>query len=558
MSKAEMLRKLFMGKNLIRIVGAHNGLTAKLVESAGFDGIWASSLEVSASHAVPDANILTMQDYLDAAIDMNEAVSIPVVVDVDQGYGNSTNVIHMVKKFETAGIAGIIMEDKLFPKQNSLLAGGRQELATIGEFVGKIMAAKNAQESKDFMVIARIEALIAGWGQEEAMKRAKAYVNAGVDGIMIHSKKNNPDEITEFIKNFDLNVPIVVVPSTYPSFTEEKIKSFPKIRMVIYANHVIRSAVTSIKETLKEIKDAGGIDTVSRKIIPVEELFELQGTSEMKENEKKFLFKQEKITALVPAAGVIKEPSLKPLLQDTPLVMLDVNGKSILQRNVELLKSLGIKDIFVVSGPNSDKINIEGINIIQNKNFENSHILYSIMCAEEKLNGKLLLVYSDILFEKEIIEKLLKSEEDITLVIDGSFKNSKIRQSKKEEHDLVLVKAKHDPVEGERIIRPKRDNPVLKIGKKIGVEEANYEYIGLALFSEKGIEDLKKAYEEEKTTYSEGLFNEAVNFDMANLHDILMRMIQKGYKVSSMEIDKGWSEIHTFEDYKRVSRMIAD
>jgi phosphoenolpyruvate phosphomutase len=211
-----------------------------------------------------------------------------------------------------------------------------------------------------------------------------------------------------------------------------------------------------------------------------------------------------------------------------------------------------------VSGPNSDKINIEGINIIQNKNFENSHILYSIMCAEEKLNGKLLLVYSDILFEKEIIEKLLKSEEDITLVIDGSFKNSKIRQSKKEEHDLVLVKAKHDPVEGERIIRPKRDNPVLKIGKKIGVEEANYEYIGLALFSEKGIEDLKKAYEEEKTTYSEGLFNEAVNFDMANLHDILMRMIQKGYKVSSMEIDKGWSEIHTFEDYKRVSRMIAD
>ena len=124
--KAQKLRELFKKPGLIRLVGAHNGLTARLVERAGFEGIWASSLEVSASHAVPDANILTMNDYLNAAIDMNSAVSIPVVVDVDQGYGNSINVIHTVKKFEASGISGIIMEDKLFPKQNSLLAGGKQ------------------------------------------------------------------------------------------------------------------------------------------------------------------------------------------------------------------------------------------------------------------------------------------------------------------------------------------------------------------------------------------------------------------------------------------------
>jgi len=289
MSKTKKLRELFAKDGFFRLVGAHNGLTAKLVEKAGFEGVWASSLEMSASHAVPDANILTMTDYLNMAINMNDAVSIPVVVDVDQGYGNSSNVIRMIKKFEAAGIAGVIMEDKKFPKQNSLLAGGRQELASISEFSGKIMAAKNAQTDPDFMVIARVEALIAGWGHEEAMKRAKAYVEAGVDGIMIHSKKSDPAEVVKFVAEWDSEVPIVIVPTKYPSMNEAMINNYPKIKMVIYANHVIRSAVTSIKRTLNEIRETGGIESVNQSLIPVKELFELQGTFEMKDDEEKFL-----------------------------------------------------------------------------------------------------------------------------------------------------------------------------------------------------------------------------------------------------------------------------
>ncbi|MFX0139039.1 MAG: isocitrate lyase/phosphoenolpyruvate mutase family protein, partial [Candidatus Hodarchaeota archaeon] len=285
MSKAAKLRELFKNPGLVRLVGAHNGLTARLVERAGFQAVWASSLEVSASHAVPDANILTMTDYLNAAISMNDAVSIPVIVDVDQGYGNSTNVIHMVKKFEAAGIAGVIMEDKRFPKQNSLLAGGRQQLASIAEFVGKIMAAKNAQQNKDFMVIARVEALIAGWGQEEAMKRAKAYVGAGVDAIMIHSKNQDSQEIIDFINVWDNSVPLVIVPTSYYTFTEEKIKQYPKIKMVIYANHGIRTIVKSVSDNLKEIAAMGGTHTLVPKIASMTEVFELQDTFKMKENE---------------------------------------------------------------------------------------------------------------------------------------------------------------------------------------------------------------------------------------------------------------------------------
>ena len=187
MNKAAKLRELFKSEGVIRAVGAHDGLSAKLVELNGFDGVWASGFEISASHAVPDANILTMTQYLEAASIMNDAVSIPVVADCDTGYGNSNNVMHMVRKYEAAGIAAVTIEDKMFPKVNSYIPG-RQEWASIAEFVGKILAAKNAQQTKDFMVIARVEALIAGWGQEEALRRAHAYAEAGADAILIHPK----------------------------------------------------------------------------------------------------------------------------------------------------------------------------------------------------------------------------------------------------------------------------------------------------------------------------------------------------------------------------------
>ena len=545
MTKAARLRELFAKPCFFKIVGAHNGLTARLVEQAGFDGIWASSLEVSASHAVPDANILSMTDYLNAAIDMNDSVSIPVVVDVDQGYGNSNNVMHMVKKFETAGIAGIIMEDKLFPKQNSLLADGRQELASIAEFVGKIMAAKNAQQTREFMVIARIEALIAGWGQEEAMKRAKAYAEAGVDAIMIHSKKESPDEVIEFIEAWNEDVPLVIVPTTYHSFTEEQIKKNPKIKMVIYANHVIRSAVTSIKETLKEIKETGGINTVSSKLIPVKELFELQGTTEMKEHEKKFLRTgKEIIKTIIPAAGAPLDPKLRSVvLKDTPACMLDINGKSVLQRNIEMLNSIGINAINVITGYNSSKINIDGINKIENKDYAETGILHSIMCAEEQMDEKTLIIYSDILFEKNILERLIKREDDIILVVDSSYKTREMDQSNVSD----LVVAKKDPVQEDRALKLEEDNEIVMIGQDIPQDKANFEFIGMALFSKKGIVLLKKFYKESPEELSKADFTK-----------IIQKIINKGYKVSCLEVHKGWTEVHTFEDYKKINFMLAN
>lgn len=276
-------------KELVVGVGARDALDAKLVENAGFDFVWSSSLGVSASYAIPDASLISMKQYIEAARSMAEVIDIPIIIDADTGYGNANNVMYAVKQFEAAGLAAMSMEDKKFPKDNSLLAGGRQELARIEEFCGKIKAAKNTQKSEDFIVIARVEALIAGWGQQEAVKRAIAYVDAGADSILIHSKSKTPDEVVEFVKAWDRRAPITLVPTMYPDLTEEKIKELGKVKIVIYANHTFRAAVKAAEEILQEIKRAKGIHTINDMMVPVARLFELQGVPQMKENEKKYL-----------------------------------------------------------------------------------------------------------------------------------------------------------------------------------------------------------------------------------------------------------------------------
>ncbi len=276
-------------KELVVGVGARDALDAKLVENAGFDFVWSSSLGVSASYAIPDASLISMKQYIEAARSMAEVIDIPIIIDADTGYGNANNVMYAVRQFEAAGLAAMSMEDKKFPKDNSLLAGGRQELARIEEFCGKIKAAKDTQKSEDFIVIARVEALIAGWGQQEAIKRATAYVDAGADSILIHSKSTSPDEVVEFVKAWDGKAPITLVPTMYPDLTEEKIKELGKVKIVIYANHTFRAAVKAAEEILQEIKRAKGIHTINDMMVPVARLFELQGVPQMKENEKKYL-----------------------------------------------------------------------------------------------------------------------------------------------------------------------------------------------------------------------------------------------------------------------------
>ena len=278
------MRRLLEGPGVVRLSGAHNALGAKLIERAGFDGVWSSGFEISTSYAVPDASLLTMSEYLGAAQSMAEAVDIPVVADCDTGYGNSNNVIYMVRRFETAGVAAVCIEDKQFPKVNSFIPG-RQELARIEEFAGKIKAAK---DHSGLGVVARVEALIAGRGQDEALKRAHAYADAGADAILIHNKTRSPYPIMDFVRAWDHYAPLVIVPTTYYDMTASEWESLG-VKIIIYANQGIRAAIRAMRCTFAAILEFGTTAPIEPIIAPMDLVFELQGMSQMKRDEEIYL-----------------------------------------------------------------------------------------------------------------------------------------------------------------------------------------------------------------------------------------------------------------------------
>ena len=283
------LRDLAGPGRLATVMSAHNPLSARLAELAGFDGIWASGFELSAAYGVPDASLLSLTQHLDMTRAIVERVAVPVLADLDTGYGNAVNVMHVVGAYARAGVAAVVIEDKIFPKDTSLLAGGRQDLVRIAEFQGKIAAARAAGSERDLLVVARTEALIADFGLDEALMRAQAYAEAGADMILVHSKQKTPDEIVAFARRWQGETPVVVVPTAYPDLTEARIRELGNIGMVIYGDHAVRAAVTAMRQVFAAIRADGGIHNVDKRIVSVEEIFELQRAAEMKAIEQKYL-----------------------------------------------------------------------------------------------------------------------------------------------------------------------------------------------------------------------------------------------------------------------------
>lgn len=285
--KAKMLRAKLDVRRPAIAMAAHNPLAAKLAADAGFDAIWGSGFELSASYAVPDANILPMGTHLEMMRAIGEVQDAPVIADIDTGFGNAVNVAYVVPRYVAAGAAAIVMEDKTFPKDSSLRAGGRQELVPIAEFRGKVAAAKATAGGA--LVVARTEALIAGLGQEEALRRGAAYAEAGADAILIHSKQKAPDEILSFCRAWPGPVPLVLVPTSYPQLSFADVAVLGKVGLIICGNHAIRAAVAAMQETFRRILAEGGIAGVEGDIASVAEVFALQGDARMRELEKAYL-----------------------------------------------------------------------------------------------------------------------------------------------------------------------------------------------------------------------------------------------------------------------------
>jgi len=295
-SKTQQLRQMLQSKQLDFIMEAHSGLSATIVEEAGFKGIWASGLSISAAMGVRDSNEASYTQVLEVLEFMSDRTSIPILLDGDTGYGNFNNARRLVRKLEQRGIAGVCLEDKLFPKTNSLLDGVSQPLADVDEFCGKLSACKDSQKDEHFSVVARCEAFIAGWGLDEMLRRATAYTKAGADGILVHSKRNDPNEIEAFMKAWNKEghpCPIVIVPTKYYT-TPTSLFSEWGINLIIWANHNLRSSITAMQNTTKQIYQDQSLVNVENKIATVKEVFRLQNNDELKNAEKKYLPKTDK------------------------------------------------------------------------------------------------------------------------------------------------------------------------------------------------------------------------------------------------------------------------
>ena len=283
------LRNLILSSDLSFLMEAHDGLSAAIAARAGFKGLWASGLSISSALGYRDANEASWTQVVDVVERMVDATHIPILVDGDSGFGNFNNARLLAKKLEQRGASGVAIEDKGFPKMNSFV-GDRHPLADIDEFCGRLKAVKDTT-GPDFVLVARIEALIAGHGLDEALTRAHAYAKAGADAILIHSRKAVADEILAFAKEWDNRLPVVIVPTKY---YRTPVSAYRKagISTIIWANHTMRAAIAGMRDICARIQAEESIAGIEEQVAGLEELFSLIGYDELAQAEERYLPKQ--------------------------------------------------------------------------------------------------------------------------------------------------------------------------------------------------------------------------------------------------------------------------
>ncbi len=292
-SKASQFKRILRSDELTFICEAHNGMSARIVEEAGFKGIWGSGLSLSAQFGVRDNNEISWTQVLDMLEFMSDATSIPILLDGDTGYGNFNNMQRLVRKLEQRKIAAVCIEDKLFPKTNSFIKGETQPLADPDEFCGKIKAGKDAQSDDNFSIVARVEAFITGWGLSEAMHRAEAYHEAGADAILIHSALSVPDEILAFKREWDDRCPVVIIPTKY-FLTPIEVFEEHSFSLAIWANHMLRASIEAMQNVAGSLAQQRDLLAVEDHIAPVSEIFRLQQVEELQNAEMRYLPKRTK------------------------------------------------------------------------------------------------------------------------------------------------------------------------------------------------------------------------------------------------------------------------
>jgi phosphoenolpyruvate phosphomutase len=425
MRKTTRFRELLHSPQLEFLLEAHNGLSARVAEEAGFPGVWASGLCLAAQYGVRDNNEASWTQVLEMLEFMADATTVPILVDGDTGYGNFNNVRRLVKKLEQRGIAALCIEDKVFPKSNSFLEGETQPLAAIEEFAGKVKAGKDAARDDHFALVARTEALIAGWGMGEALRRAEAYVAAGADAILIHSSRAMPDEVLAFRSEWGDRAPVIVVPTMFWR-TPTHVLREAGFSVAIWANQLLRTALAAMQRTARTLAREQTAAAVENEIAPLSEIFRLQGVAELKEAETRFLPQaQRSDRAIVLAAS--RGIELGKLTLDRPKTMVEIDGEPLLGHIASTFKSAGVHRIHVVRGYKKEAVTVPGLHYVDNDRHESTGELHSLALALEAVDstdGALYVCYGDVLFRRHALDLLVESPADVTLVVDSNWQES--------------------------------------------------------------------------------------------------------------------------------------
>jgi len=542
MKKTKALRHLIESSELSFLMESHNALCAKIVQEAGFKGIWASGLGMSASMGMRDSNELSWTQILEILDFMNDAVSIPILLDGDTGYGNFNNVRLLVHKLECRGIAGVCIEDKLFPKTNSFINSESQSLADIDEFCGKIKAGKDTQRNNDFCIVARTEGFIAGLSLSETIKRAEAYRQAGADAVLVHSKQRDASEVIAFAREWAGRAPLVIIPTTYYSTTTEVYEAHG-INLVIWANQLLRGTITAIKRLANTIYKERSVMNIDDKIVPVTEVFRLQGVNELLEAEERYLktYQKQKSNAIILAASRGEE--LHELTLTRPKTMISISGKSILQRLVEDFKSQGVHDITVVTGYRAEAINVSGISMVNNPYYAGSKDLSSLRCALDKIGKHTIIAYGDLLARRYIIRDLLKSKKALTVVVDS---NISAKLKKKTPGDYVRCSCADDRGVFDSEVQLKSFFNKDDIND---LSEAHGQWVGIMLVHEEGRDWMEESIR---------CLEKRADFHSLSVTDLLNHIAASGHPVHVIYVSGHWLDVNNLPDIEQAGAFIQD
>lgn len=531
----------------------HNGISALIANDIQieadtdsgiireFDALWGSGFTDSASKGLPDVELVSQDSRLSTIQEIVNVTDKPIIVDGDTG-GNFENFEFFVHRLERMGVSAVIIEDKKYPKRCSLDADARQELEDPDVFSEKIQRGKKILISNDFMIIARIESIIAGYSVSDALMRAREYILCA-DGIMIHTKDKSPEAVLKFAEGYDricedyaVRKPLVCVPTTYNMVTEKELRD-AGFNIVIYANHLLRASYKAMETVCKTILEHGRSFEALQYCAPVSTVFDMVGFTEIKKKDMETMKKGSKAKVITLDLGL---ESLKEICGDLPLPLLEINGKSLIRRQLDSLKRCHITDV-VVAGRNGN-LDVESVKYCDVG--DSKDIFQCISLMKPEMKEGFILVFSHILFDDSIMRQLLRSTGDIVIAADSSYPSYR-----EEANNVNLVITKDKPLYREFLSEMKKE--VFAIGMGVKRDTATHEFIGIAKFSPHGAETLIQVCERVQREMVQKSARGKVSFT-----DLLQEMINRGVTVNLVETFKGWIEITHKKNYELAKKMV--